>query len=162
MVNNSQIATAVVLRDLECYSLETISERILLQKKIYLAQDIGLPLGYGYSWYIHGPYSTDLTAVAFQVIPEGCEAIEGKSLKAPYAAMISRVNDLAKEIETRELNIGVVQWYELVASIAYWYNSGYETEEKIVEKLAVTKPQFTGTQVRAGYEAYINFRLEAT
>ena len=53
-MNNSQIATAVAIRDLNCYSLETIDDRILLQKKIYLAQDIGLPLGYGYSWYIHG------------------------------------------------------------------------------------------------------------
>ena len=109
-MNNSQIATAIVLRDLHCYSLETISDRILLQKKVFLAQDIGLPLGYGYSWYIHGPYSTDLTAVAYQVIPEGCESIERNSLKAPFDGMIARVNSLESEIKKRGIKIGVVQW----------------------------------------------------
>ena len=69
-MNNSQIATAVALRELKCASLETIDDRILLQKKVFLAQHLGLPLRYGYSWYIHGPYSTDLTAVAYQVIPK--------------------------------------------------------------------------------------------
>ena len=85
-MNNSQIATAVAIRDLNCYSLETIDDRILLQKKIYLAQDIGLPLGYGYSWYIHGPYSPDLTAAAYQIIPEEITAIENHSFREPYGS----------------------------------------------------------------------------
>ena len=32
-MNNSHIATAVALRDLNCFTLETINDRILLQKK---------------------------------------------------------------------------------------------------------------------------------
>lgn len=157
-MNNSQIATAIALRDLKCWSLETINDRILLQKKIFLAQDIGLPLGYGYSWYIHGPYSTDLTAVAYQVIPEGFDSIEKNSFKPPYAAMISKVNALEDEIEKNGLQIGVVQWYELIASIAYWNKHGYDTEEKIVAKIKETKPQFTEEQIHAAYAAYSAFK----
>ena len=56
-MNTSQIATAIALRDLQCSSLETIDDRILLHKKIYIAHGIGLPLGYGYTWNIHGLYS---------------------------------------------------------------------------------------------------------
>lgn len=156
-MNNSHIATAIAIRDLNCFTLETINDRILLQKKVYLAQDIGLPLGYGYSWYIHGPYSTDLTAVAYQIIPEGDTSIENQSLREPYASMIKRVNSLENVIDEQKLSIGVVQWYELIASIAYWYKRGYNTEEKIIEKIHATKPQFTEQQTKTGYLTYVDF-----
>ena len=160
-MNNSHIATAIAIRDLHCFTLESINDRILLQKKVYLAQDIGLPLGYGYSWYIHGPYSTDLTAVAYQIIPEGDTAIENHSLKEPYASMITKVNSLENAIDDQNLTISVVQWYELIASIEYWYNRGYSTEEKAVEKIRATKPQFTEEQIKAGYSTYVAFKAAA-
>ena len=158
-MNNSHIATAIAIRDLHCFTLESINDRILLQKKVYLAQDIGLPLGYGYSWYIHGPYSTDLTAVAYQIIPEGDTAIENHSLKEPFASMITKVNSLDNVIDEQNLTISVVQWYELIASIAYWYKRGHNTEEKAVEKIQETKPQFTEEQVKAGYSTYVAFKV---
>lgn len=160
-MNNSHIATAVAIRDLNCFSIETIDDRIMLQKKVYLAQDIGLPLGYGYSWYIHGPYSTDLTAVAYQIIPEGDEAIEKHFLKEPYASMVGKVNGLENEIKKNGLRIGVVQWYELLASIAYWNKRGYDTEGKMINQIKETKPQFSEEQVRAGYNAYLDFKKSA-
>lgn len=159
-MNNSHIATAVAIRDLNCFSLETINDRILLQKKIYLAQDIGLPLGYGYSWYIHGPYSTDLTAVAYQIVPEGKTAIENKALKEPYASMIRKVNALENTLDRQNLQISVVQWYELIASIAYWYKRGFNTEEGAVDKIRLTKPQFAEEQIKVGYSAYVAFKAE--
>lgn len=157
-MDGSQIATAIALRDLKCSSLETINDRILLQKKIFLAQDIGLPLGYGYSWYIHGPYSTDLTAVAYQVIPEGFDSISNNTFKQPYANMVSKVNALEEEIEKHDLRMGVVQWYELVASVAYWHKRGYNTKEKVIGKLSETKPQFSQEQVSVAYDAYSSFK----
>lgn len=157
-MNNSQIATAVALRDLNCYSINTIDDRILLQKKIFLAQDIGLPLGYGYSWYIHGPYSTDLTAVAYQIVPEGCESIEKRHFKQFYSNIINRVNALENRTILGKLKMSVVQWYELVASIAYWYKRGNKGEEDIVNKIKHTKPQFTEKQTREAYKSYVTFK----
>ena len=157
-MHKSQIATAIALRDLRCYSLDTIDDRILLQKKIFLAQDIGLPLGYGYSWYIHGPYSTDLTAVAYQIIPEGCETLENKRFKKIYVAMIDKVNDLEKEIKNYKLNIDVVQWYELVASIAYWYRRDCANQDAIIEKIKKTKPQYSEEQIKVGFRVYTRFK----
>ncbi len=161
-MNNSQIATAVAMRDLNCFSIDTINERILLQKKIYLAQDLGLPLGYGYSWYIHGPYSTDLTAIAYQIIPEGDEAIEGKTLKQPYADMIKKVNDLEKIIDEKQLQISVVQWYELLASIAYWIKSENNDDKEVIKnKIKETKPQFSEDQILEAFSSYTEFRTVA-
>ena len=160
-MNNSYIATAIVIRDLKCYSLETISDRILLQKKVYLAQDLGLPLGYGYSWYIHGPYSTDLTSVAYQIIPEGDKYIEGKTLKEPYATMVVKVNSLENALSDPKINLCSVQWYELIASIAYWYNRGCDTEQKAIDKIRATKPQFSNDQASAAFRTYVDLKKSA-
>lgn len=156
-MNKSYIATAIAIRDLKCYSLNTINDRILLQKKIYLAQEAGVPLGYGYSWYIHGPYSPDLTAVAYQIIPEGDTSIEEMHFKEPYASMLEKVNRLESVIGEENLELSIVQWYELVASIAYWYKRGIVEKEKSISKIRETKPQFSEGQISIGYDAYIDF-----
>lgn len=157
-MNNSHIATAIAIRDLNCYSLETMNNRILLQKKIYLAQDIGIPLGYGYSWYIHGPYSTDLTAVAYQIIPEGNESIENKNFREPYASMIKKVNNLENDIERKGLKISAVQWYELLASLAYWIKRESRTNEDAIQRIKETKPQFSEEQIKAAFDSYKAFK----
>lgn len=156
-MNRSQIATAIALRELCCCSINTIEDRVLLQTKIFLAQDIGLPLGYGYSWYIYGPYSADLTAVAYQVIAEGGESTGEKCFcfREPYANMIKRVNDLESEIKAHKLKIGVAQWYELVAIVAYWYKRGNKAESTIVKKIKQTKPLFTEEQTKAAFASYV-------
>jgi uncharacterized protein YwgA len=42
-------------------------KRLILQKTIYLLQACGLYLGYKFSWYVRGPYSTQLTHDAFEL-----------------------------------------------------------------------------------------------
>ena len=78
-----------------------------------------------------------------------------------YAAMVKKVNNLESEIEKHNLKISVVQWYELVASIAYWYKRGNKSEEAIVEKIKQTKPQFTEEQTKAAFSSYIEFKSVA-
>lgn len=50
--------------------LTTFSERLILQKAVYLAQAAGVQLGYHYNWYLRGPYSPSLTKDAFAVADE--------------------------------------------------------------------------------------------
>ena len=153
-MDSSYIATAVALRDLKCYCIDTIADRILLQKKIYLAQKIGLPLGYGYSWYIHGPYSTDLTTVVYQIVPEGTESIENRKFKERYIKIIDKINALEDEIHKRELQTDVISWYELIASIAYWITPDFSQKDEILKKMQSAKPQFSKGLVEAGYDVY--------
>lgn len=75
--------------------------------------------------------------------------------------MITKVNDLEKAIDEQNLAISVVQWYELIASIAYWYARGCSNEEKTTEKIRATKPQFTEEQIKAGYSTYVTFKNAA-
>ena len=153
-MNKAYIATAIAFRDLHCDSINTIDERVLLQKKIFLAQDLGLPLGYGYNWCIHGPYSSDLTTVAYQIIPEGFESIEKSTFNEKYSDMIKKVNDLELYIASENINLKTVQWYELIAFIAYWYERGIKNQEEVVEKIKTTKPQFTTAQTESAFKSY--------
>ena len=50
--------------------MDNFDNRLLYQKLIYLTQNYGLSLGYGYSWYVKGPYSPELTKTLFTITPE--------------------------------------------------------------------------------------------
>ncbi len=55
-------ALKLVLNELgETSDISSVSERLRLQKAVYLTQALGLNLGYHYSWYLRRPYSTSLT-----------------------------------------------------------------------------------------------------
>src|SRR5689334_9264229 len=72
----------------------SLEDRVKLQKAVYLAQAAGLSLGYRYSWYVRGPYSTDLTKDYF-ALPTSLSS-EDEGLKLSPAAMnaIARVKPL--------------------------------------------------------------------
>lgn len=44
-------------------TMDTFDDRLILQKQIYLLQEFDLPLGYDFSWYIHGPYCSKLAKI---------------------------------------------------------------------------------------------------
>jgi uncharacterized protein YwgA len=46
---------------------EDFDSRLILQKTIYLLQAFGLNLGYRYSWYLRGPYSSELAHATYSV-----------------------------------------------------------------------------------------------
>ena len=47
---------------------DTITDRLKLQKTIYLLEAYGMQLGYGFSWYKYGPYYQDLVRDAYTVL----------------------------------------------------------------------------------------------
>src|SRR5438034_370853 len=56
---------------LKNFSMQTLRERIVVQKTIYFTQQFGAYLGYNYSWYVYGPYSPSLAKDAFAVWSAG-------------------------------------------------------------------------------------------
>ena len=124
---------------------------------MYLAQDIGLPLGYGFGWYIHGPYSPDLTSVAYQVVPEGIDSIGHVELTPRYKGMIDKVNKLEYSSHHKQI-MGNVQWYELLASIAYMFRAGNETKDAVARAVNDAKPHFSEELVKEAYDIYMDFK----
>lgn len=159
-MNITQIATALTLRELRCFSLKSPEDRALLQTKVFLAQDIGVPLGFGFSWHISGPYSPDLTEAAYEIIREGYESLESLSIREPYISIAKKVNALESQMPKRAPKISVVRWYMLVSLVAYWYRRGFHTQEKIAEKIRPMGYQFTDAQMCIAYNAYMSMIQE--
>ena len=64
---NSLVVGGILKRFYTSFDMKTFSNRLKLQKIIYLVQANGIHLGYSFSWYLHGPYSADLTKDAYQL-----------------------------------------------------------------------------------------------
>jgi len=64
---NSLALGGILKRIYSDFDMASFSNRLKLQKIIYLLQASGISLGYTYSYYLYGPYSTELTKEAFQI-----------------------------------------------------------------------------------------------
>lgn len=159
-MNITQVATALTLRELRCFSLKSPGDRALLQTKVFLAQELGVPLGFGFSWHITGPYSPDLTEAAYEIIREGYESLETISLREPYMSIVKNVNALESQMPKRAPRISVVRWYMLVSLVAYWHRRGFHTQEKIAEKIRPMGYQFTDAQMCIAYNVYMSMIQE--
>ena len=56
---------AGLLKRVDNFDLSTFRGRLVFQKTVYFLQSFGIYLGYGYSWYLYGPYSPGLTRDGF-------------------------------------------------------------------------------------------------
>ena len=63
------LALGAVLKRIGNFDINTFEGRLVLQKTVYLLQSLGLYFGYKFSWYVHGPYSPELTREAFKIYP---------------------------------------------------------------------------------------------
>ncbi|KGD19553.1 hypothetical protein DP42_4659 [Burkholderia pseudomallei] len=101
-------------------AVDSLEDRMRLQKAVYLMQAAGANLGYRYSWYLRGPYSTALTQDYFAIaeaIGEG-DLDDTRSLKAEVAQRIRKAAKvLVKPAAAR--NISTHSWFELLASLHY-------------------------------------------
>lgn len=58
------------LAGIDHVDMDNFDNRLVYQKIVYLMQNYGLSLGYGYSWYVKGPYSPELTKTLFNITPQ--------------------------------------------------------------------------------------------
>lgn len=50
--------------------MENFEQRLLLQKRVYLLLAYGVSLGYGFNWYVRGPYSPKLASDGYALDDE--------------------------------------------------------------------------------------------
>lgn len=153
--------------DLGDLKLDGFSDRLCIQKKVYLSQIIGLDLGYRYNWYLRGPYCPSLTESVFLLEEEinNKECDEEYCLAETAKTLISKAKELwalPKDISADD----EPKWVELLASvhylktIAYWPKKDV-TKEDVVQKLIETKPRFTGQKdlIEKAWERLSRFSL---
>jgi len=82
IIGPSAVIPGYVLKSIpnSAFTMAEFSDRLRLQKLIYLVEAFGVYLGYDYSWYLRGPYCTSLARSGFELeqivgrIPDGAEA----------------------------------------------------------------------------------------
>ena len=136
-MNNIDIANGMVFNALDIKN-DTFENRVISQKRIYLFQSLGLNLGYSFVWYIHGPYSPELTSYMYENIAIFRNYDFSKySMNKKACDYIDKVNSLsaAKIPEMSE-----AEWYELLSSIVYVQEK--KNSACTYEQLKKVKPQF--------------------
>lgn len=153
-MENNLIILGLVLKELDIpTSITSVSDRLLIQKGIYLTQALGgVHLGYAYSWYVRGPYSPPLTkdyySLEASLVRSGTEPISPLNFRDDIRAALHKVKDILQP--PPQLNLSKYDWAELLASVAYLCRAEKRDEAGIKARLQETKPwlwEYTGHAV---------------
>jgi uncharacterized protein YwgA len=151
-----ELQLALVQAGIPKVTLATFSERLTVQKKVYLTQLMGYDLGYRFGWYLRGPYCRELTVDAFTLKDElaaGDKDYEQYRLSDEALAQVQKAERLWAN--PKNLRVTPDQWLELLASlhylkhIAYWPREATKDFASVFEKLASQKPHFRNYRVDA-------------
>jgi len=95
--------------------MDDFSNRIKYQKIIYLLQASGISLGYGFNWYIRGPYSSPLAHVLFNIDDETYENCQNIPFN-DNERVVSSLTDFKNKLGD---NIDDIDYLEVLASLHY-------------------------------------------
>jgi uncharacterized protein YwgA len=145
-MNRRQIALKIVLDTLEISAdMSTFDERLALQKAIYLAQQTGVNLGYQFSWYLRGPYSTDLTSDTYASI--GTKTPEGWDIDVSVKEKLAKFKSF---IDSVRQNTNYVRELENLASVLFVIKTGQAPQRdaaKIVARMKAAGKDFNQREV---------------
>lgn len=148
-MNKFDIANGLIFKALEL-NIDSLDNRIIAQKKIFLLQELGVKLGYSYNWYLHGPYSPDLTSYLYdnlEIFYNGFD-FNGYACTEKVNEDINKVNELGNNIPKE---FDRVSWYELLASLLYLYKRDGLRDKKLFKTLTVYKPQYDEKQCKIAF-----------
>ncbi len=66
-INEEALGLGLILKNLDNFDMSTFQGRLILQKSVYLMQAFDIYIGYDFSWYLRGPYSSHLANIGFQL-----------------------------------------------------------------------------------------------
>ena len=126
--------------------MTTFAERKKVQKLVYLMDKVfGMGFSFSYSWYLHGPYSSEVTKIVFDVI-EGRQAVDlnQEVLSDRDMARIDRLRSfLGKNIDSNDK-------LELLVSLHFLIERSRNpklTTKDVVDFLKSKKPYFTDEEI---------------
>jgi uncharacterized protein YwgA len=120
--------------------IKTVDDRILIQKAVYFGQLSGADLGYRFSWYVFGPYCTDLADVYYG-LSNYLKSTGGVTVPGKLSSTVTDKLEKAKKIFIAPDGFSQADWLELLASVHYlWYMSD-TPPEKALEIMNKQKPK---------------------
>jgi uncharacterized protein YwgA len=126
--------------------MTTFAERKKVQKLVYLLDKVfGMGFHFSYSWYLHGPYSPEVTKIVFDVI-EGRQ-IAGSSTEVLSSADLAKIDRLksflGKEMDSNDK-------LELLVSLHFLIERSRNqrlTQKDVIAFLKSKKPYFTDEEI---------------
>lgn len=121
-------------------NMDGFEDRLKLQKLIYILNFENIRFPYGFTWYIHGPYSSKLTRDGYAFTTREFDVGYGYSLNEEERKVVERIQNAREMLDdpTRA---------ELVASFLY-LTERYGSKEKAHNELMIRKPRFSEDQIR--------------
>lgn len=142
-VENQRIRTtfAALKRIGVSLSLATFNDRLRMQKVVYLLQSFGLQTRWNFSWYLRGPYSSDLAYAVFNT-----------DLKSVSEVKFNRANVRAIEKLKRYFKLEYMSVADLEASASILYvatqrREPWESKQELVEEVLSKKPMLARSRV---------------
>ena len=140
------VSLGMVLKNLDNFDMSDFGGRLTLQKSVYLLQSFGVYMGYRFSWYVRGPYSTRLASNGFALrgiyggLPAG--AFGTRRVQSKFERFLGFMRD--KKDDPDRL--------EILASI-HFLRSVYKAmpKPKILTKVKNKQSYFTGQQCQEGW-----------
>ena len=137
--------------------ISTVSDRKRVQKAVYLGQLGGVDLGYRFSWYVKGPYSTELTKDYYALADElasGSSDYKGREFLPSVRDAMKRTAPLMKV--PRNVSLREEDWLELLASYHFLSKVSRQDRDTVRRTLMNEKPHVssyadTAEKVLAGH-----------
>ncbi len=124
-------------------SLDTFDQRLIVQKVVYLLQYFGLPVDWNYSWYLRGPYSTELTKALFET-PESSRSSEARG---DDSEINRAVTEIRKHFSPAKMSPGDL---EAAATVLFIGRSKHAkaTPARLVMEVIKSKPNLSKPKVK--------------
>jgi len=151
-----------------------IDGRKKLQKMIYIAKVLEYPLREDFTLYLYGPYSEEL-AGELQRMKE-LDLLDERSLDSSYIIKLTEngkefldyfQTDIEGDIGTEKLNKMKILFKELsrydpweleiIATLFYFYQTGYNDFDELQDAVRKAKPKFSSKQISTMMEKVREF-----
>lgn len=140
-----------LMNELNCMDISSLTNRIILQKKIYLLQKFGFDLGYDYKWYWYGPYSVLLNKDYYNI---------DKMDNTNVLLNKSQEDALYKLSELLKGNEDSLKFVEMAASLIFIKEENpFWNNEEIMTKLLNEKSHLDSEGIKKVVEKLKNFSL---
>jgi len=119
--------------------MENFDERLRLQKIVYLLWAYGISLGYGFNWYVRGPYSPKLASDGYALDDELFERGSKIQLNDDKTVVesLNEFNDIIGEKINDSLYLEILASLHYIKKVAF---GGQDDFEKISNWLTSQKP----------------------
>ena len=154
-MNRQQIAVKLTVDGLNLpFKTDFFTDRLIMQKAVYLAQAAGINLGYFYQWYLHGPYSPSLTRDEYAIAADigfGMDDSKGWKLDDQSSRRLGKIKDIFSEPDRDKLATKL----ELLASVHFLIDRKQVSKidiSRIVHTLRQFKKDFSEQDVKKALE----------